>query len=151
VTVRVLSREELPGLVGQSLGASSWRPIDQKRVHDFGVVTEDEQWVHLDVERATRELGGTIAHGFLSIAMMSAMIAEIWRVDGATRLINYGFNRLRFLAPVPTGASIRLSETVAGVEPKGSNLLLTCDAAIELLGSEKPAVMAQWLVLVCFD
>lgn len=151
MTVRVIPRADLRQLVGQPLGTSGWTVIGQTRVTDFGILTEDEQWLHSDIARAEREMNGTIAHGFLTLAMLSKLRAEIWEIERTTRAFNYGFNKLRFPAPVPTGAAIRLHETLLAVEERGTGVMLTRDIVVEVRGAAKPAVAAEWLGLIYFD
>jgi acyl dehydratase len=142
---RSLTLDQLPGLVGQELGVSGWHEISQARIDAFAEVTEDRQWIHLDVERATRELGAPIAHGFLTLSMLSAMTYEVTQFEGVSRGVNYGFNKVRFLAPVPAGARIRLRERLLSVEPKAGGLALTRECAVEIEDAEKPALVAEWL------
>ena len=148
MAAREVSVEDLPALVGQELGVSEWFVVDQKRIDDFAEVTEDRQWIHVDVERATRELGGPIAHGFLSLSMLSVMHYDILRVRGAVRGVNYGFDKVRFLNPVPAGARVRLRETLLSVEPKAGGLALTRACTVEIEGQDKPALFAEWVGLV---
>jgi acyl dehydratase len=142
---RALTLDELPALVGQELGVSGWFEISQARIDAFAEVTEDRQWIHLDVERATRELGAPIAHGFLTLSMMSAMTYQVTRFEGVSRGLNYGFDRIRFLAPVPAGARVRLRERLLAVEPKAGGLALTRECTVEIEGGDKPALVAEWI------
>jgi acyl dehydratase len=112
------SLQQLPGLVGQELGVSDWHLISQERINQFAEVTEDHQWIHVDVDRATREIGGPIAHGFLTLSMLSAMTYQVAVIEGVSRGLNYGFNKVRFLSPVPAGARVRLREKLTSVEEK---------------------------------
>ncbi|MHB8285052.1 MAG: MaoC family dehydratase, partial [Caulobacteraceae bacterium] len=102
--MRTVRFDEVAGLVGQELGVSDWFVIDQDRIDRFAEVTEDRQWIHVDVERATAEIGGAIAHGFLTLSMLSAMTYTVMSVADASRGVNYGFNKVRFVSPVPAGA-----------------------------------------------
>jgi acyl dehydratase len=142
---RLIDPAELCNLVGHELGVSCWVTIDQRIIDTFGELTRDEQWIHLDVARASLEGGGTIAHGFLTISMMSFMVAEIWEVLGTKRAYNYGFNKLRLPAPVPSGARIRLHETLLRVEEKPDGVLVTRDSRVEVERKDKPAVVAEWV------
>ncbi len=146
--MRTVSFDDLPGLVGQELGVSDWFEISQQRIDRFAEVTEDRQWIHVDVERAGRELGGTIAHGFLTLSMLSAMTYQVLQVDGVSRGVNYGFNRIRFIAPVPAGARIRSRERLLAVEERAGGLALTRECTVEIEGGEKPALVAEWLGLI---
>ena len=142
---RRLRLEDLPALVGQELGVSGWFEISQARIDAFAEATEDWQWIHVDAERATREIGGPIAHGFLTLSMLSAMTYQVARFEGVSRGVNYGFNKIRFLAPVPAGARIRSRETLLAVEPKAGGLALTRDVTVEIEGQDRPAVVAEWI------
>ena len=146
--MRVVTFDELAELVGQELGTSDWFTLDQDRIDRFAAVTQDEQWIHVDVERAGREIGGTIAHGFLTLSMLSAMTYSLLRVEGASRGVNYGFNKVRFISPVSAGARIRLREVLTAAEPKGDGVTLTRECTVEIEGQAKPALVAEWLGLV---
>ena len=146
--MRRVTFDDLPGLVGQELGASDWFEISQQRIDQFAEVTEDRQWIHLDVERAGRELGGTIAHGFLTLSMLSAMTYQVLQVEGVSRGVNYGFNRIRFIAPVAAGARVRSRERLLAVEPRAGGLALTRECTVEIEGGEKPALVAEWVGLI---
>lgn len=145
---RAIAMAEFAELCGQELGVSRWFSIDQTRIDDFADATEDHQWIHVDVSRAGIEAGGTIAHGFLSLSMLSAMTYDIWTVPDAGRSLNYGFNKLRFTEAVPAGARIRLRELLVSVETKAGGLLLTRDCTVEIEDRPRPALVAQWLGLI---
>ena len=147
----LLRRAEVDGRVGTMLGRSRWLTVTQEMIHDFGVLTHDEQWIHLDVERAQREMGGTIAHGFLTLSLLSTLVAEIWTFEKTTRAFNYGFNKLRFPASVSAGARIRLVETLVKFEDRGETVLLTRDIAVEIEGAQKPAIAGEWIALLYVD
>ena len=146
--MRSVTFEELPGLIGQELGVSDWFEITQQRIDDFAEVTEDRQWIHLDVERAEREIGGAIAHGFLTLSMLSAMTYQVLRVEGVSRGVNYGFNRIRFIAPVRAGSRIRSRERLLAVEERGGGVALTRECTVEIEGGDKPALVAEWLGVI---
>ncbi len=148
---RKITVDELQSLIGQELGVSRWFPVDQSRIDAFARLTEDEQWIHVDVERANREIGGTIAHGLLTLSLLPAMGADIWAIEGATSTLNYGFDRIRFTAPVPSSGSVRVRETLLKVEQRTGGLLITRRCAVELQGSDKPVLVADWLGLCRFD
>ncbi|MDO1558652.1 MaoC family dehydratase [Brevundimonas sp. 2R-24] len=140
-----VSLAELPTLVGQELGVSDWFSVDQARIDAFAEVTEDRQWIHIDQTRAAAEIGGTIAHGFLTLSLMSAMTSQILDVQGVSRAINYGFEKIRFLSPVPAGARIRLREKLMSAEPRAGGLALTRECTVEIEGAERPALIAVWI------
>ncbi len=144
----VAAFRDLPALVSTELPASDWLTIDQDRIDRFAEATGDRQWIHVDVERAAREAGGTIAHGFLTLSLMATFSMETFDVTGATRRINYGFERLRFTEPVRCGDRIRLSHRLTRVEEKTGGLMLTRACAIEIEGRARPALFADWLILV---
>lgn len=130
---------------------SSWVQIDQTRINAFADVTDDHQFIHLDDARARAEtpFGGTVAHGFLTLSMASRFAYEVLgEIDGQTASINYGFDRIRFLAPVRSGARIRGCFTLQTATPKGDDALLLDHAlTMEIEGSETPALAARWLTL----
>lgn len=145
---RALSPDQLPSLVGVELGRSAWREIPQALIDDFAAVNGDDQWIHIDTVRAAQERGGTIAHAFLVLSLMSAMTREIVVYEGITHGFNYGFDQLRFTAPVPSGARIRLIETLASVERRQAGLLIRRSCVVEVENQERPAVVGDWLILL---
>ena len=137
--------------VGQELGVSGWTTVDQATIDAFADVTGDRQWIHVDAERAARESphGATIAHGYLTLALLPALRAEIGVTpEGVGQAINYGLDRVRFLAPVRAGARVRARVTLLGAEPKGRGVLLRTLNTVEVEGEEKPAVLAETLTLL---
>jgi acyl dehydratase len=136
---------ELPGLKGKELGTSDWFEVTQSRVNTFADATDDHQWIHVDVERATTQgpFGGPIAHGYLTLSLIIPMWAQVLKVTDATMGINYGLNKVRFPAPVPVGARIRLAATLKDVEEVGGGLQLTVGAVIEREGGDKPVCVAE--------
>jgi acyl dehydratase len=145
--VRVISSiEEAVEAVGQELGTSNWIVIDQERINAFADATGDHQWIHVDVERAGAESPHrtTIAHGFLTLSLIPALSKENYRVDNAKMGINYGLNRVRFLAAVLVGSSVRLrSELVEAKKVDDTTVDLTVRQTVELDGSDKPAAVAE--------
>jgi acyl dehydratase len=149
----IASVDDAVGLVGQELGVGEWKEIDQKRIDAFADVTEDHQWIHLDVERARSEspYGTTIAHGFLTLSLIPRLSKDNFRVDNAKMAINYGLNKVRFLAAVPSGGRIRARSELIDAEKVGDTMVnLTVRQTIELDGSDKPAVVADTIVRVVF-
>jgi len=138
--------------IGRELGVSAWRTIDQERIDAFAQCTEDHQWIHVDVERAKREspFGGTIAHGYLTLAMLAPMQMEIGAVPAdAKQAINVGLDKLRFLSPVKAGARIRMHAVLLEVEDRGKGrLLLRTQNTFDIEGEEKPALSVESLALV---
>lgn len=138
--------------IGMELGLSEWAVIGQARIDAFASCTGDHQWIHVDVERARRESAfrGPIAHGYLALAMVAPLSMQIGviPVDAAAGL-NYGIDKVRFLAPVPAGARVRLRVVLAGVEPKErGQLIMKTHNTLEVEGSEKPALIAETLALL---
>jgi acyl dehydratase len=145
--------EELRQMVGQELGVSDWFTVSQERINAFADVTEDHQWIHIDVERAKRETpwGTTIAHGFLTLSLLPALSHPIYRVEGTKARINYGLDKVRFPTPVPAGARIRARVKMTGLEPQGEGRYKgSFVTTVELEGSEKPACIAESLALFMF-
>ena len=149
----ISSFDDAVGLVGQELGVGEWKEIDQKRIDAFADVTEDHQWIHIDVDRAKAEspYGTTIAHGFLTLSMIPAMSKDNFRVENAKMAVNYGLNKVRFLAAVPSGGRIRArSELIDAAKVDDSTVNLVVKHTIELDGSDKPAAVAETIVRVLF-
>ena len=149
----ISSVDDAVGLVGQELGVGEWKEIDQKRIDAFADVTEDHQWIHIDVDRAKTEspYGTTIAHGFLTLSMIPKLSKDNFRVENAKMAINYGLNKVRFLAAVPSGGRIRARSELVDAEKVGDNMVnLTVRHTIELDGSDKPAAVADTIVRVIF-
>jgi acyl dehydratase len=149
----ISSIDEAVGLVGEELGVSDWKQIDQKRIDAFADVTEDHQWIHIDVDRAKTEspYGTTIAHGFLTLSMIPALSKNNFRVENAKMAINYGLNKVRFLAAVPSGGRIRArSELIDAAKVDDNTVNLVVKHTIELDGSQKPAAVAETIVRVLF-
>lgn len=143
------SISQAQSLVGQELGVSDWMVIDQKRINDFAAVTGDHQWIHVDVERAKAEspYGAPIAHGFLTLSLVPALAKDNFRLEGAKLAINYGLNKVRFLAAVPVDSSIRVRSQLADVTVvDDSTANLTVLHTIEIDGVSKPAAVAEMIV-----
>tara|TARA_R110000868_G_scaffold257504_1_gene514657 strand:+ start:12218 stop:12679 length:462 start_codon:yes stop_codon:yes gene_type:complete len=142
---------ELAARIGQEIGLSEWIEIDQSRIDQFADVTEDHQFIHLDPERAAKEtpFGGTIAHGFLSLSMLSRMAMDIaFVLDGMVMGINYGFDKVRFLVPVSSGKKIRGRFVLEdAVEKSPGQWMLRFGVSVEIEGEAKPALIAQWLTM----
>jgi acyl dehydratase len=142
---------DLPSLVGQEVGVSRWITVDQARIDAFARITEDEQFIHVDPERArATPFGGTIAHGFLTLSLASAMAEAVEPLDGVVMGVNYGFDKLRFLAPVRSGSRVRGRFKLMSAEDKGSQdgvtrWLLKHELTVEIDGGDKPALIAEWL------
>ena len=135
----------LPELEGRPLGTSGWVEVTQDRVTTFADATDDHQWIHVDVERAKAEspFGGPIAHGYLTLALLIPMWTEVLTVTDAALAVNYGLNKVRFPAPVPVGARIRLTATLTTVDQLEGGVQATVAATIEQEGGGKPVCIAE--------
>jgi acyl dehydratase len=144
-TTTTTTLAELPSLKGQVLGTSDWFEISQDRVNIFADATDDQQWIHVDVERAKAEspFGGPIAHGFLTLSMFVPMWSQVLVVTDVTMAVNYGLNKVRFPAPVPVGSRIRLSATLTEIEEIKGGVQMTAAGTIEREGSEKPVCVLE--------
>jgi acyl dehydratase len=138
--------------VGRELGVTGWMPVDQARIDEFARCTGDDQWIHVDAERAGRESpwGTTVAHGYLTLALLAPSAFEIYlRPAGISRAFNYGLEKARFLAPVKRGDRVRTRIALAGAAAKAAGTwLLTTDNTVEIEGRDKPALVARTLLLV---
>jgi acyl dehydratase len=134
--------------VGEEVGASAWLEITQERVDQFANATEDRQWIHVDPARAASEspYKTTIAHGFLTLSLVSVLLRGAVTVEGVRMAINYGSNRVRFVTAVPVGSRIRGRFTLAAVDEVGGGFQATWNATIEREGEQKPACVIEWLV-----
>ncbi len=141
--------QDLPGLAGKEIGVSDWITLDQDRVNLFADATEDHQWIHVDVDRAKREMdtGGTIVHGYLTLSLIPKIMYELVEVTETSQLINYGANKVRFTNMVPTGSKVRGRIRVAGIEQKGPGTSMTYEVTIEIDGQERPACIAEVIMM----
>jgi acyl dehydratase len=144
MTVPSYAIEELPQRVGQMLGTSDWILVDQDRIDAFAEVTGDHQWIHVDVARAARgPFGTTVAHGYLTLSLLPAMVATAFQIAGSRMGVNYGLNRVRFPAPVPAGSRLRCGFRLLACEAIAGGVQLTLEGTIEREGSDKPVCVAQ--------
>ena len=146
--MREVSVEEFRSLVGKELGVSRWFEIDQARIDEFAKNTEDHQFIHVNPELAAKTpFGGTVAHGFLSMSMLAAMAFDAQPVvKGQAMAVNYGFDRVRMLSPVRSGSRIRGRFNLTAITDRGPKEFMTkTEATIEIEGSDKPALVADWL------
>lgn len=146
----IMSLSELTGRVGEEVGVSKWYLLDQARIDAFAKITDDEQFIHVDPARARAEtpFDGTIAHGFLTMSLLSAMTFDVmpFMTGDEGMSINYGFNKLRFMSPVPTGSRVRGRFTLLSLDQSKSDfndLILT--STVEIEGQTKPAMVAEWI------
>ena len=145
---REVAYTDVQGLVGQEVGVSDWVQVTQERVNQFAEATGDHQWIHVDVERATREIGGPIAHGYLTLSLIPMLGADILKVTGVTRGVNYGSNKVRFTGMVRVGKRVRMRQKLLAAEPKSGGLQLTNECTIEIDGEDRPACVAETLSVI---
>ncbi len=151
MTTPCTSLKDLHQRIGQKIGVSSWIALDQPRINQFAVATDDHQWIHVDTERASKEgpFGGTIGHGYLSLAMLApALFETVIEPMGIASAVNYGLDRVRFMTPVRSGKRVRSHIKLVSLEAKGKGTLMTTEATVEIEGETKPALVAQTLVLL---
>ena len=131
--------------VGRELGPSEWMTVDQPMIDKFADATGDHQWIHVDVERARKEMPGgkTIAHGYLTLSLVPRLAATLTRVKKRARGLNYGSNKVRFINPVPAGARIRLRQRIKNVEDIPGGVRVTSEMTVEIEGQDKPALVAE--------
>jgi acyl dehydratase len=141
--MRTVHYNDLESLVGETVGASAWRQITQEQVNMFADATGDHQWIHVDVERATKEMGGPIAHGYLTLSLIPALSGEIMKIEGTSRSINFGSNKVRFTNMVPVGSRVRLVQKCLKVEARAGGKQITMESTVELEGKDKPACVAE--------
>jgi acyl dehydratase len=142
------SPADLAAAQGQSIGQSDWVTITQEDVNLFADATGDHQWIHVDPERAVNgPFGATIAHGFMTLALLPRLQHQMYTVDGTKLAVNYGLNKVRFPAPVPVGSRVRAQSSLIGVEELGNGAVqATIATTVEIDGSAKPACVAESIV-----
>jgi acyl dehydratase len=151
MAITLVPKEQLADHVGTKFAPSDWLTVDQERINTFADCTEDHQFIHIDEEKAAQTpFGGTIAHGFLTLSLLSKMMeGEGVMPENIVMGINYGFEKVRFLAPVRAGKRIRAHRELAGVEQKDDNrFLMKSSISVEIEGEETPALVAEWLTMV---
>jgi len=138
--------DELRAAKGTEIGTSDWLTVEQERIDGFADATEDHQWIHVDAEKARGgPFGTTIAHGFLTLSLLPRLVQGVYRVDGVKMGVNYGLNKVRFTSPVPVGSRIRAKVDLVDVTDVSGGVQLTLAVTVEMDGSEKPALVAEWL------
>ncbi len=149
----IKSIDDAKALEGREVGVSDWITIDQERIERFAAATDDFQWIHVDKERAARELpnGKTIAHGYLTLSMIPALTGNFVKVENLARAINFGCNKVRFYTMVPDGSRVRARATVLQARKRGGALHLTSEVCIEVEGEKKPACVAETIGMYFFD
>lgn len=147
----IASLDDITARIGTQIGVSGWIMLDQARIDKFADATEDHQFIHVDPEAAGKTMfGGTIAHGFLTLSLLSRMAADVMLVpENAKLAVNYGLNRVRFIAPVPAGSRVRGTFTLTNIEERGEGqLLMHHNVLVEIEGSDKTALTADWIGLL---
>lgn len=149
----IRSIEDAKALEGKEVGVSDWVTVDQERIDKFADATDDFQWIHVDRERAAKELpnGKTIAHGYLTLALIPALTTDFVHVEKLTRAINFGCNKVRFYTVVASGARVRVRATVLQVRKRGGALHMTSEITVEVEGERKPACVAETIGIYFFD
>jgi acyl dehydratase len=144
----VVNLAELGGLVGRELATSDWLTVTQERINAFADTTDDHQWIHVDVGRARAEtaFGTTIAHGFLTLSLISTLMRSAVTVEGPRMTLNYGLNRVRFVSPVPAGARIRARVVLGPIEDMGDSTQATWNVTIEREDGDKPCAVVEWIL-----
>jgi acyl dehydratase len=143
------SVKELPDAVGEHLGYSDWLTVTQEQVNQFADATGDHQWIHVDPERAKQgPFGGPIAHGYLTLSLVSVLMQDIYRVDGVAMAVNYGTDRVRFPAPLPVGSSVRAGGELLSVRETPQGYQVVVRMTVEARGIEKPVCVADAVVIL---
>lgn len=143
--------DELRAAAGEQLGVSDWMVIDQKRIDAFADVIDDHQWIHVDPQRAAAgPFGGTIAHGFLTLSLLSRLVGQVYRVEGVSMAVNYGMNKVRFPAPVPVDSAVRAQVELAEAADVTGGLQLVVRVTLQIDGQAKPGCAAEWVTRVYF-
>jgi len=142
------SLDELKALSGGEIGVSRWFEMPQQRIDTFADATDDHQWIHIDPARAKAEspFHGTVAHGFLTLSLLPAMLDSVLRMRDVKLAVNYGLNKVRFPAPVPAGSRVRARVALAGIEEEKSGVQLTFEVTVECEGQAKPVCVAEFLI-----
>ena len=148
--MKTVDVNELENIKGQDLGHSDWMAIEQDRINQFADATGDHQWIHLDAEKAAKELPtkSTIAHGFLSLSLIVPFAAQVWSITGAKMMINYGLNKVRFINMVPVGSRVRLGVKISEVNKldNGGTQVIS-ETTLEIDGQDKPAYVAESIMV----
>jgi acyl dehydratase len=144
-----LTLAELEGAAGLELAPSDWVTIEQRAIEQFADATGDHQWIHVDPEKAAQgPFGTTVAHGYLSLSLLPGLLETMLRVTDAKMGINYGIEKVRFTAPVPSGSRVRLKAKINSAERRGEGVLYHVGAEVEIEGADKPAMVGEVVYLV---
>jgi acyl dehydratase len=134
----------IASLCSQEIGVSDWHEVSQSQIDAFAKATGDFQWMHVDVKRATHEMGGTIAHGLLTLALLPTLSEQIYHVSGYASGYSYGYDKVRFTRPLKSGSQVRLRLTLSEVARKGAGYMITVACVIEIQGEASPALVTDW-------
>jgi acyl dehydratase len=145
---RKIAYADLESLAGQEVGVSDWHLIDQARINLFADATGDHQWIHVNEEMARQMMGSTIAHGFLTLSLIPMLGAQVMRVEGVTRGINYGSDKVRFTNMVPVNSRVRLRQKCLAVEAKSGGKQMKMECTIEIEGKDRPACVAETITVL---
>jgi acyl dehydratase len=150
IEMKTATFETVAALAGQEIGVSDWVLVDQDRINKFADATGDHQWIHVDVERAKKEMPGgkTIAHGYLTLSLIPWLTGGMMRVEGVTRGINYGSNKIRFTNMVPVGSKVRARAKLVSAEARAGGMQLVNEVTIEIDGQDRPACVAETISLI---
>ena len=153
MTLVIKTIDDAKAVEGEEIGLSDWVVVDQTRIDQFAEATADYQWIHVDTERAAREMpdGKTIAHGYLTLALIPALTANFIEVEKLARVFNFGANKVRFYTPVHVGAKVRARAKILQARRRGGAMLLSSEVRIEVDGERKPACVAEILGMYFFD
>jgi acyl dehydratase len=146
--MRLVNFGDLESLVGTEVGVSPWHQVTQSQIDKFAEATGDHQWIHVDVERATKELGHTIAHGYLTLSLLPMLSAQVMRVENVQRGINFGCNKVRFTNMVPAGSKVRLRQKCLGIEQRAGGKQMIMESTIEIEGKDRPACVAESISII---
>lgn len=148
--LEVEAAADMDVLVGQPLGTGEWLEVTQAMINTFADATGDHQWIHVDVERAKRDMPGgtTIAHGFLTLSLLPALTTTVYRIRQRSRGVNYGSNKVRFTSPVPAGSRVRATLRLKASEPVAGGRRLITESTVEIEGKDRPALVAETITLV---
>jgi acyl dehydratase len=153
MTLVIKTIDDAKAVEGEEIGLSDWVVVDQTRIDQFAEATADYQWIHVDTERAAREMpdGKTIAHGYLTLALIPALTANFIEVEKLARVFNFGANKVRFYTPVHVGAKVRARAKILQARRRGGAMLLNSEVRIEVDGERKPACVAEILSMYFFE
>lgn len=146
MSLQALRLDQLEGRVGEEIGVSPWLPVNQDRIDLFAKAIDDPQWIHVDPVRAKAgPFGGTIAHGFLTLSLLSHLIETTFSFDDRKMGVNYGLNRVRFTAPLPSGSNVRARFSLGAYEKIDGGVQVTFNTLVEREGGDKPVLVAEWI------